>query len=228
MALSVTGTPVCVRASSITLPTHSVGDMILLYAYLNGGAGFGNPATPTKPTATGTVPAWVDIDNNTGANGCSSRTAYFVATATNTTSGTWTGGSGMCAIVLRGQAAAPIGGHAESGGTATNSALAPSVTMTKTDGTSFLVQFYGLGATGGSNNGFSAAPPTGYTNSANTSGGATTNIATDTKNVTTSDGGVTRAADSIFASLGYRGAQIEILAAVATANHSGFFPLIMA
>ena len=85
MSLSIIGTPAAVAGSSITLPTHAVGDIIVIFAYRDGAT-----AVPTNPTAGGTVPAWVDIDAAAGANTNSARSAYFVATATNHTSGTWT------------------------------------------------------------------------------------------------------------------------------------------
>lgn len=184
------------NTDTVTIPTHQVGDLIVL-AVERGN----NSALATKPSAGGTVPAWVDIDANAGGNSCSMRTARFVATATNTTTGTWTGANGMVAVVIRGQAASPIGGHAEALGSSTTEAVAPAVTMTKTDGSSILLHFFS-GSIGGSTWG---SAPSGYTQQATNS-----DVCCLTKNVTTSDGSVSQ---SRTASLGrYRGATVEVLA----------------
>ena len=58
-------------SNSVTIPTHLVGDLIIIFAYRGN-----NNAIPTKPTAGGGVPTWTDIDASSGANTNSSRTAY--------------------------------------------------------------------------------------------------------------------------------------------------------
>lgn len=124
--------------SSVPLPNHNIGDLILIFAFRDGSA-----TPPSAPAASGTVPAWVDIDNVTGANAAAVHTAYFQATATNHTSGTWTGATAMIAIVVTGHnASAPIGGHASATFTSTTTATAPAVTMVNTDGSSALLHFY--------------------------------------------------------------------------------------
>jgi hypothetical protein len=187
-------------SATVTIPTHQIGDIIIIWGY----RGNGNVAF-TKPSAGGTVPAWVDIDNNAGANTNVSRCVYFVATATNTTSGSWTSVGLLYAVVLRGQNASPIGGHAEAGSTATGSATAPSVTMSRTDGTSMLLHFIGQRATFTWN-----ASPAGYTQRATFSPGSTAILLS--KDVTTSDGSVTNT-NSNGTNVGYRGQTVEILAA---------------
>lgn len=205
MALSIIGTPGAANASSITLPTHAIGDDIYIYTF-NGAA----ITAVTKPAAAGTVPAWADIDAPTGTNGCYARTAHFVATATNHTSGTWTNATSMAVIVVRGQAASPIGGHALSGGAATNQAVAPAVTLTKTDGTSMILEFFGQ--TGSSALGNWSAAPSGYTQrAATTQSLGSTAACLDTKDATTSDGSVTQGSATGGFSSGYQGATIEIL-----------------
>ena len=196
MALSIIGTPAAVAATSITLPTHAVGDIIVIFAYRDG-----STTVPTKPTASGTVPAWVDIDAPTGANTNSARCAYFVATATNHTSGTWTNATGMSAIVIRGQRSSPIGGHAQSGSTGTNTASAPSITQQQTTGKSMILHFYGHRAV----TAWSAAPA-GYTRRASVS----TEVCLNTKDSSTSDGAIAQPATA--SSSGYRGQTVEILA----------------
>lgn len=196
--LQIIGTPVAIQATSITLPAHEVGDLIVLFAFRRADA----TNAIVKPAAAGTVPAWVDIDNNAGANACISRSTYFVATATDHTSGTWTSAEGMAAIVLRGQAVSPIGGHAESGGTGT-AAVAPAITMVKTDGSSILLHFHGTRM-----NTTWAAAPAGYTRQAAFTTPFLGGVCLNTKDDTTSDGSVSQGAQT---SSGYRGQTIEIL-----------------
>ena len=102
MALPLKGFPNFAGASSIAIPTHAAGDMIVLWIFRDG-----NAAVATAPTAGGTVPTWIDIEAGSGANSCSSRLVYCIATASNHTSGTWTNGTHMVAAVLTGVAGFP-------------------------------------------------------------------------------------------------------------------------
>jgi hypothetical protein len=181
---------------SCTIGAHNVGDDIYLYVYRDG-----STTTASKPAAAGTVPAWVDIDNPAGANTNSSRTAHFVATATNHTTGTWTGATGMVAVVVSGQSSQPVGGHAEAGGATSNAAQAPAVTLQKTDGTSVLLEFYGHRAV----TAWSAAPAN-YTRQTSVA----TEVCCNSKNSTTTDGAINQS--NTASNSGYRGAAIEILA----------------
>lgn len=193
------------NADNIAIPTHAVDDDIYIFAFRNN-----STTVPTKPTAALTVPAWADIDAPPGSNGCSARTAHFKATATNHTSGVWTNATSMVVAVMRGQAASPIGGHALSGGTAVNQAVAPATTLIKTDGTSIILEFHGQTGTNSLDN-WDAAP-TGYTRrAATTQASGSTRSCLNTKTTTTSDGAVTQTGPSAFVSAGYQGATIEIL-----------------
>ncbi|EUA72266.1 bacteriophage domain protein [Mycobacteroides abscessus subsp. bolletii 1513] len=121
--------------NSVPIPTHAIGELIVLCA-VNDYA----TQAPVKPSAAGTVPNWVYIDNtaDTGVT-----TSYFKATATNHTSGTWTNTSRMIAVVLRGQNAdTPIGGHASQRGTSSGPSTAPAITLDHTDGSSVLLYFH--------------------------------------------------------------------------------------
>jgi len=125
------------QATSVTIPSHAVGDLILIFAVR------ASTALPGKPAASGTVPAWVDIDASVQGSGYNVRTAYYVATATNHTSGAWASSTAVAAVVLSGQNASnPIGGHASNGYTASAGAYpAPAVTMSNTDGSSQLISY---------------------------------------------------------------------------------------
>jgi hypothetical protein len=160
------------NANSVAIPTHAVGDVIVICACLSNGA-----TIPTKPTASGTVPAWVDIDSQ-GVSSQGSRTNYFVATATNHTTGTWTNADRIAATVLRNNSGTPLGGHQKANGSSTTVA-APSVTLTNSDGTSAILHYHlSFGTALGSN-------PAGYTRRAT---GASTDFAVSTKDFTTTDG----------------------------------------
>lgn len=198
MSLSIKGSN-SAAGTTVTLPTHAIGDLIVIYAYRDG-----STTVPTKPTASGTVPAWVDIDAATGANSNSLRCAYFKATATNHTSGTWTNATGMAAIVISGQHTSPIGGHTQSGSTGNGTATAPAITQSVTDGSSLLLYFYGHRSV----TAWSTAP-TGYTRQTSTA----TEVCLNTKNDSTSDG--SQAQSCTTTNSGYRGQTIEILAAAA-------------
>ena len=60
MAISIIGTPAAAAATSITLPTHAAGDLIVIFAFKDGAT-----TIPTVPSAGGTVPTWNTIDGPT-------------------------------------------------------------------------------------------------------------------------------------------------------------------
>lgn len=162
------------------MPTHAPGNLIVMWAFRAT-----NNTPPTKPTASGTVPNFSIILNPTGTSGCSSVLAYFVATASNHTSGTWTGTNSLIAAVLTGVGSTPIGANGQLANTATTP-TAPSITLTNTDGSSAILQYFGA------NGSFAptswSAAPTGYTQRQTQAW-----IVMDTKNSTTSDGSVSQA-----------------------------------
>ena len=213
MALTYRGSTGTTGASSVSLPTHAVGDIIVIYA------DFGAKGTsPTTPSAGGTVPTWTTIvaDDTNGI-----KMSYTVATATNHTSGTWTNAINMMAVVLRGQkTSSPVGGYATSfASSSSTSAVTPSITLSKTDGSSQILHFYaGISYSSGFN--WSSAP-SGYTSrlSVNAAGGFAWGYRMLTKNSTTSDGSAT---NTTSANTNARlTASLEILAAPT----SGFFAM---
>lgn len=198
---TIVGTPNTSVTSSVTIPPHAIGQLIAIFAYNS------NVATaPGKPASSSTIPNWNMIDNLAGLNANASATAYFVASVTNHTSGIWNNTQAMIAVVVDGQAASPIGGHAEGGATAPNGSTAPAIALTHADGSSLELNFFGRR----SGAGFSAwnAAPAGYTQRAAFVSG--TGICLDTKDDTTSDGAVTNGTDG-SSNVGYRGATVEIL-----------------
>lgn len=188
-------------SGSVTIPAHLVGDTIVLAAY--------NPhatQAPTKPTAAGTVPNWNYIDNANSAGGSGITTAQFIATATNTTSGTWSNASYMIAVVLRGQnATTPIGGHASQGGSSSGPSPAPAITLDHTDGSSVVLEFHGHSNL--SSTGWDSAPA-GYTRRAASGSAFGPGLVLNTKDSSTSDGSVSQAGGQNFSN--YAGAAVEV------------------
>jgi CubicO group peptidase (beta-lactamase class C family) len=188
----------------VTIPAHAVGDIIVIWAY-----DALSTTIPAIPDAGGTVPAWTSIDGD-GGGGDAARLAYFVATSTDHTSGTWGGSSGgvrTIAAVFTGQhASSPIGGHALSGAATGTVSVAPSITMADTSGRSALLHFHGSRLVDGS---AWAAPAPGYTRRAETSSQA--GVCLNTKDATTSDGSNTQ---GDITSIRFRGATLEIRPAV--------------
>jgi hypothetical protein len=147
-------------ATTVTIPTHQVGDLILLFAYRDG-----SNTAPTTPTAGGTVPTW-NLIGSSGANTNSSNFRWAVATATNTTSGTWTGATELICLVYRG---ASVGASA-SAGTNSSTITYPALTLQRTDGSSWVVGVAGhrtatnveLAPTGMTNRAFSGTEAAGH------------------------------------------------------------------
>lgn len=152
LPVNLVGTPVSNLVTVPTLPAHVAGQIIVVWLYRRSSA-----VTITKSAATASVPEWFDIDNNPGANGTNSRSAWALASGSAHTLGTWTNAEMFVAAVFENQAASPIGGHAESGGVGT-SVVIPALTLSNTDGTSAVLH---LG--GSTTNPTWAAAPAGYT-----------------------------------------------------------------
>lgn len=185
------------NAASVAIPTHQAGDLILLFAFRSGAS-----TLPTVPSASGTVPAWNTLDSTTGTTQAAGITAWFIATANNHTSGTWTGATDMIAVVISGEkTTAPIGGHAIANGGNASGSNAPAITLTDASGRSIIVELFAHAATTAW-----AAAPAGYT-----AVSVGTNVAVYTKNDTTSDGALTQGVTS--SASGYCAAAVEIVAA---------------
>jgi hypothetical protein len=192
--------------TSVALPTHNPGDLILLFVSRST-----NATVPTKPSAAGTVPAWVDLDVAGGTQLSTTRVQYFVATANNHTSGAWTNGQFLAAIVIAGAPqSSPIGGHAKASDSSSSTSTAPAVTLSKTDGSSLLLHYHFHRGAVAAN---WASPPAGYTQLAAQDG-----ICIDQKNSSTSDGAETRSVSA--SATGMDCATVEILSAP-----GGFFAM---
>ena len=180
---TVVGTPNLVSATSIALPAHQIGDDIYIFAGRN------SNTQCSKPAASSTVPAWVDIDTGNQANSRSLRTAHFRATRTNHTSGTWSNANTLCAVVVRGaHATTPVGGHARGNGAATPSPAIPAITLAQTDDSSMVLYYVHSGS---SDLYAVIGAPSGYTSLVSGGFGFTYVAGLGSKNSTTSDGATT-------------------------------------
>lgn len=191
--------------ATVTIPAHNVGDLIVIHA-LRAAA-----AAPVIPSAGGTVPAWVNI-NNSGVSNPGARIVYFVATANNHTSGTWTA-TYMVAIVISGaKAVSPIGGAGDptdqQTASSTTSATSPALTLSSTDGSSLLLHsFIKPRVTAWD------TPPVGYTAAvAGSTDAVNYGAQVLTKTDTSTDGAVTQTMTTSGAAAVGRAVSIEILA----------------
>ena len=143
-------------SQTLTLPTHTVGDLILMLGRY--------PNTPpgAPPAAGGTVPTWTILESS-GAAFLSLVTAWARATASNHTSGTWTGFGHLACMVLRpdtGKTIAPAGVALAGTASVTTIIRYPALTLTTLSGTSWGVR---MGTRVGASADVATAPP-GWTN----------------------------------------------------------------
>lgn len=183
MAISIVGTA-SVAGTSITIPAHQSGDIIVLFAHAST-----NGSVPSAPAAGGTVPTWTSLGTSGTTNYSNHRLSWCTGTG-STTSGTWAGGTdGLIVAVLRG--AASIGGKASGAVIASATNVAPAVTLSVSDGTSALLHFFGYGD-GVNLVGTVSTSPTGYTRQLGSAVTTRIGLVLLTKNSTTSDGSVTQ------------------------------------
>lgn len=183
-----------VEATSITIPSHQAGDLLLIFAFVD--------ASVTEPT----LPAgWTSIATTTLASpACASRIGYKIATSGSETSGTWTGATGLVCQVYRG--ALGIGRSVTN--TASSATVAyPALTLANTQATtpSWVAGFAGHRSVNGS----LGTPPTGMTNRANLEG-VTNDMAGHDTNGGVSSWSLQSVASGETAS-GYATALVEIL-----------------
>jgi hypothetical protein len=111
------------ETTSVTLPAHSAGDLILIFAFREGSA--------TPPS----LPAGYTDINSGGTAGSSCRMGFKVAVDGATTSGTWTNATSILAAIYRGSngfPADPIGASAAYGPSDNDSFYADTITSEST------------------------------------------------------------------------------------------------
>jgi hypothetical protein len=204
MPITVVGTAV-VAGTSITIPTHESGDLIVMFAHAST-----NGQQPAAPSAGGNVPTWNLLTTSGSTSWSNHRTAYAFGTG-STTSGTWTGSTDMLIVaVLRGvDATTPIGGRASGSVGIGAACTAPTVTLTRNDGTSLLMHFHSWGD-GVNGVGTISAVPSGYTRQVGTVASTRLTGVINTKNVSTTAPAI---AQSISGGPFNSGATVEVLEA---------------
>jgi hypothetical protein len=126
---TATGTTTC------TVPTHSVGDIIAIWAFRGG-----------STTAPSLGAGYTSVLTKSGTLS-SARLGYKIATATNDASGTWTNASQLtCHVYTAGGATLSAGASASSSST-NNTVNYPALTLTNGDGTSWVLGFGGVSNT---------------------------------------------------------------------------------
>jgi hypothetical protein len=140
-------------ATSVALPTHQIGDLLIFCARR------ANVAAASIPAAGGTVPAWTQLQGGAGANVLSLVVAAATATANNHTSGTWTNADQVAVIVLRGNHPIRAGVSAVLSNAAAATVTYPALTLENANGTSMGIRVAARAGTTGTN----VAPPTNWT-----------------------------------------------------------------
>jgi hypothetical protein len=172
-------------ATSVTIPAHQRGDVIVVYA-----RNTDNNVPPSAPTSAGTVPPWILVATSPASQYGMSRGYYFVATSSSHTSGTWTNTVGLVAAVVRRACGVGSSGSSYTFGTSAASTTS-AVTLTKSTGSSLLCQFHGWGDAVNLGPTAIGAAPTGYTQRT-TSRTTSSAVALNTKNISDSAAAVTQ------------------------------------
>lgn len=137
-------------ATSVALPAHQLGDLIIVSARR------ASNTAPATPAASAVIPAWRPIQT-AGANTLALKTVYAVASGSNHQSGVFTNASHICAIVLRPTTGNVLTYVNSSTGNAVSTLdiTYPALTFAKTDGTSFGVR---IGTRGVASSALSGTP----------------------------------------------------------------------
>lgn len=131
MAISRVGS-VADTATSVTLPAHLAGDLIIAFAYRDG-----NNTAPSLPTG------WTNITTN-GSNTNSFRLAYKLAASSSETATGFTSASKLICVVYRGvDQTTPVGVTATASTAIGTTISYNGATLQITDGTSWVVAFAG-------------------------------------------------------------------------------------
>lgn len=130
MAISFVGAA-SAAATSLTLPTHQAGDMLLLFAYRSG-----STTPPTVPTG------WTVV-NQAGNNNNAAVLAYRVATGAGTASGTWANATHISTSAYRSSSGTlQLGATAADGGSGDILSYS-GLTLQDADGSSWVAAFGG-------------------------------------------------------------------------------------
>jgi hypothetical protein len=119
--------------TSATLPAFQSGDIAVVFAFRDG-----STTNPTVPTG------WTTITNTADGTLCSASIGWRRLVYSDTTTGTWTNASRVVVVVYRGcePFITPVGGGAN-GVTTTVTVPYTTFTMTRTNGTSWVIGLVG-------------------------------------------------------------------------------------
>jgi len=130
MAISFVGAA-SAAATSLTLPTHQAGDLLLVFAYRSGAT-----TPPTVPTG------WTVVSQG-GNNNNAAVLAYQLAAGAGTASGTWANATHISTSAYRSSAGVlALGANASDGGSGDVLSY-PGLTLQDADGSSWLAAFGG-------------------------------------------------------------------------------------
>lgn len=130
--------------TSATMPTHQVGDLIILAVTRIEASS----STITNPGGYTVIPGASSIGTESSGASKYVRHGYLykVAASTSEVTGTWTNASTVTAIVIRGQHASPFGGIASANnGLNSTTAPYPAVTIAATARANYLLAFASVG-----------------------------------------------------------------------------------
>lgn len=117
------------------MPVMAEGDLLVVFAYRNG-----NTNAPGIPAG------WTSIASGSGGGGTghSSTLAYKVAATSSDVSGTWTNATHLTLHVYRDASiGTPVGNNSVLTGTTATNVSVPDLTLQRTNGTSWVVTFFG-------------------------------------------------------------------------------------
>lgn len=209
MAIAFVSAAAASNAASVTLGTHSTGDLLLAFVSREGSA-----TPPDLPSG------WTNVVATASPDNVSSRVGYKIAASGSETSGTWTNATGIIVLAYSGaDGTTPVGANSEDSGGSTTMNY-PALTLNVSSGSSWVVWF-GCHSWGGGTLGV----PSGTTQRANPTGSVMNIGAFD------SNAGVSSWSSGTGSAPGfddYQTRAIEILAASGGGGGgaTGFGPLI--
>lgn len=146
-----------VGTNTATLPSFAANDIAIVYAFRDG--------STTNPAVPGT---FTSITNTTDGTTCSISMGWRRLQSGDTTIGTWTNASRCSVVLYRGMkpSGTPVGAFAAGASSTSNTLDYPALTLTATNGTSWVLRAAGHRSTDQN----LETPPSGYTNRAAASG----------------------------------------------------------
>jgi hypothetical protein len=195
MAISFVGS--ASGTNSATLPTFQSGDCALVFAFRDG-----STTNPTVPTG------WTNLTNTQDGTTCSISVGWRRLINSDTTTGTWTNASRTSVVVYRGcePFIAPFILKSAGTGTVNTAVSMPTFTMTRGDGTSWVVGSIGHRSVDTD----MGTAWTGMTNRVNTVDATAETCQQDTNGGVSSWGGTTRSIGGTAS--GWVSQMVEVLA----------------